>query len=98
MQSFRSRQSSGFLHNNVGLPNPYWDVHYRYALFQQWLPGNEFDTRITVIGNRAFGFRRFNRQGDFRASGSGNLDWDPVQVDPAFVQLAFRIAKRLGPP
>ena len=49
-----------------------------------------------MIGNRAFGFRRFNREGDFRASGSGNLDWSPEQVDPAFVRLAFMIAKRLG--
>jgi len=48
--------------------------------------------RSGVIGNRAFGFRRFNRQGDFRASGSGHLDWDPKQVDPAFVRLAFAIA------
>lgn len=80
----------------MNLPDPYWDVHYRYALFQEWLPGNDFDTRVTVIGNRAFGFRRFNRQGDFRASGSGHLDWDPKQVDPAFIRLAFAIAERLG--
>ena len=28
----------------INLPDPYWDVHHRYALFQQWLPGNDYDT------------------------------------------------------
>ena len=80
----------------IDLPEPYWDTHYRYSLFQQWLPGNEFDTRITVIGDRAFGFRRFNRPGDFRASGSGSIDWDPQKVDPQFVRLGFKISRLLG--
>jgi glutathione synthase/RimK-type ligase-like ATP-grasp enzyme len=66
-----------------------------YALFQEFLPNNSFDTRITVIGNRAFGFRRFNRPGDFRASGSGKLDWDPRAIDLRFVRLAFAVAARL---
>ena len=35
--------------------------------FQEFLPGNAFDTRITAIGNRAFGFLRENRPRDFRA-------------------------------
>jgi glutathione synthase/RimK-type ligase-like ATP-grasp enzyme len=69
--------------------------HKGYALFQEFLDGNDFDTRITVIGNRAFGFRRFNRHGDFRASGSGNIDWTRDGVDPAFVRLAFGTATSL---
>ena len=50
---------------------------------------------MTVIGNRAFAFRRFNRPGDFRASGSGRIDWDPQQIDEEAVRLAFRVARRL---
>jgi hypothetical protein len=102
--SFRSRIKDLLLNLRVRLrpgpalhlPDPYWDVHYRYALFQDWLPGNDFDTRITVIGNRAFGFRRFNRPGDFRASGSGNIDWNPDDVDPQFIRLAFKLSRQLG--
>lgn len=67
-----------------------------YALFQEFLDGNAFDTRITIIGNRAFGFRRFNRPDDFRASGSGNIDYDHEAIDPEFVRLGFRAAERLG--
>ena len=67
-----------------------------YVLFQEFLPGNAFDTRITVIGRRAFGFRRFNRDNDFRASGSGRIDFDPLKVDEGFVRCAFRTAGTLG--
>ncbi|PTB98773.1 hypothetical protein C9993_06425 [Marinobacter sp. Z-F4-2] len=66
-----------------------------YFLAQEFLPGNEFDTRVTIIGNRAFAFRRFNRPGDFRASGSGNIDWNPDAVDDSSVQLAFEVSDAL---
>jgi glutathione synthase/RimK-type ligase-like ATP-grasp enzyme len=60
-----------------------------YALFQDFLPGNEHDTRVTVIGRRAFGFLRWNRRGDFRASGSGQIDYDPDKVDRRCLRIAF---------
>jgi glutathione synthase/RimK-type ligase-like ATP-grasp enzyme len=67
-----------------------------YAYFQEFLPGNAFDTRITVIGQRAFGFLRKNRPDDFRASGSGQLVYDPDQVDKRCVEIAFQVAEKLG--
>ncbi|MCH7557196.1 MAG: hypothetical protein IIB56_07035 [Planctomycetes bacterium] len=73
-----------------------WELHKNYIYSQEFLPANDFDTRITVIRNRAFGFRRFNRPEDFRASGSGNIDYDVSKVDPECVRLGFRIARRLG--
>ena len=57
-----------------------FELQRDYLLVQEFLPGNGFDTRITVIGNRAFGFRRFNRPDDFRASGSGRIDWNPAAI------------------
>lgn len=72
-----------------------WDIHRNYVLFQEFLPDNDYDTRITVIGNRAFGFRRHNRDNDFRASGSGRIDYTRSEVDPAFIGLAFQIADKL---
>ncbi len=71
------------------------EIHHGYALFQEFLPNNDYDNRITIIGKRAFGFRRFNRPGDFRASGSGLIDYDKRYVDEKFVRLAFSVAKRL---
>lgn len=72
-----------------------WELHKNYAFFQEFLPCNDFDTRITVIGNRAFGFRRFNRENDFRASGSGKIDYDPKNIAPEMVRLAFDVTRRL---
>jgi glutathione synthase/RimK-type ligase-like ATP-grasp enzyme len=67
-----------------------------YLLVQEFLPGNDFDTRITVIGHRAFGFRRWNRPGDFRASGSGRIDHRPEPIALDAVRLAFQVAHTLG--
>lgn len=78
------------------LPARSCELHKNYILFQEFIEDNSFDTRITVIGNRAFGFRRFNRPDDFRASGSGKLDMDPAKIDVKSVHLAFDSAKKLG--
>jgi glutathione synthase/RimK-type ligase-like ATP-grasp enzyme len=77
-------------------PEKDWELHKNYVLFQEFLSGNDFDYRIVVIGNRAFGFRRFNRADDFRASGSGNSDTDPSKIDDDAVKLVFQLSKALG--
>ncbi len=67
----------------------------KYVYFQEFVPGNEFDVRVVVIGERAFAFRRFTREGDWRASGSGRLDHDQSQIDRRCIQLGFDVAHRL---
>jgi len=67
-----------------------------YFLAQEFLAGNAFDTRVTVIGDRAFGYRRFNRDDDFRASGSGKADWDPSTIELDAVRLGYEVAAKLG--
>jgi glutathione synthase/RimK-type ligase-like ATP-grasp enzyme len=67
-----------------------------YAYFQDFIPDSQFDTRITVIGNRAFGSIRFVRKGDFRASGSGHNDWNPERVDLGCVRTAFAVTAKIG--
>lgn len=43
---------------------------------QEFLKGNDSDLRITIIGDKyAYGFWRKNRDNDFRASGSGKIDY-----------------------
>jgi glutathione synthase/RimK-type ligase-like ATP-grasp enzyme len=72
------------------------ELQQGYFFVQEFLPANEFDTRVTIIGNRAFAFRRFNRPNDFRASGSGKINWDPADIDLETVRLAFQVAQQLG--
>ncbi len=94
----RFRKSFSYVFNGVypPLPMEYWLPEKNVAYFQQFLQGNEYDTRITVIGDRAFGFRRFNREGDFRASGGGILDYTPSRIDPSFLKIAFDISEKLS--
>ena len=75
--------------------NQFTELQGGYLLLQEFVPANEFDIRATVIGNRGYVFRRFNRPGDFRASGSGRGDWDPTQIDLTAVRLAFEVARAL---
>ena len=77
------------------LPRAWWMPEKGYIYFQEFIPDNTFDTRITVIGDRAFGFVRHNRSGDFRASGSGLLDYDVTNVRLEAVELAFEVCARL---
>lgn len=46
--------------------------HKGYIYFQDFIPNNNYDTRVKVIGNRCAALRRYNRKNDFRASGSGD--------------------------
>jgi hypothetical protein len=63
-------------------------------LVQEFAAGNDFDTRVNVIGERALAFRRGNRPNDFRASGGGRNDTDSG-IDTDVIRLAFRTAQAL---
>lgn len=66
-----------------------------YAYFQDFIPNNTTDTRVTIIGDRAFAFTRGVRPNDFRASGSGDISYDMSKIDPRCVQIAFETVRRL---
>jgi hypothetical protein len=76
--------------------NNFWQKEKNYVLFQKFLPGNDYDTRITIIGDRAFSFRRFNRSNDFRSSGSGKINYDADKIDKEMIKTAFRISQNMG--
>lgn len=67
-----------------------------YVYVQEFIAENTHDTRVTVIGDRAFAFRRMVRPGEFRASGSGMIDHEPRNIDKACVEMACNAAARLG--
>jgi len=76
--------------------SPFWQIQKNYILFQKFLPMNKWDTRMTVIGERAFAFRRMVRDNDFRASGSGLFNYDTTQIDMRCVEIAFDVSKKMG--
>ncbi|MDD4219272.1 MAG: hypothetical protein PHR10_03715 [Sphaerochaetaceae bacterium] len=70
--------------------------HKNYVYFQKYLPDNAWDTRVTIVGSRAFAFRRFVRKNDFRASGSNHYDMSREKIDMRFVEIGFAISQKLG--
>lgn len=66
-----------------------------YAYFQDFIPGNNFDTRVNIIGDRAFAFTRNVRPGDFRASGSGDVVYDVRRINQKCVAIAFEVTRKI---
>lgn len=67
-----------------------------YAYFQDFVPGNKFDIRVIVIGNKAFAVKRMCRPHDFRASGSGDPHYDKQEIDLRCVNMSFKISRDLS--
>jgi hypothetical protein len=66
-----------------------------YVYFQEFIPDNTHDVRITVVGDRAWGFTREVRPGDFRASGSGRIGYDRERIPLECVRIAFEMSAAL---
>lgn len=78
--------------------NREWVNHIEkdYVYFQEFMSNNNFDLRLVVINQeRIFGLKRYNRKGDFKASGSGNMDFLNDNVDELVLQLVLDVSKRL---
>lgn len=67
-----------------------------YAYFQDFIPENNFDTRIIVIGGRAFAITRGVRENDFRASGSGDISYDPSLINIEALKVCFEVNKSIN--
>lgn len=66
-----------------------------YVYFQDFIPFNDHDIRVIVIGDKAFAIKRMARENDFRASGSGTIFYDRDLFDPATIRLAFDVSDKL---
>lgn len=75
--------------------NHYIPCERGYALFQDFIPGNQFDTRVVVIGERAFGLRRYCRENDFRASGSGAIAYEAELISKECLEISFAVTEKL---
>ncbi len=66
-----------------------------YIYFQEFVADKNYDTRITVIGGRALGLKRYTRKNDFRASGSGNMVLNRGEISLECVKSALYWANKL---
>lgn len=66
-----------------------------YIYFQEFIPKNTSDTRVIVIDDKAFAIKRKVRENDFRASGSGEIDYNFQNIDEKCLKIAFEVHKKL---
>ena len=69
----------------------------REFVLQEFVPDLSNDYRITIFYNHYFGVKRFNRPGDFRASGAKKFDFE-VEMDAALLDYAREIRQKLDTP
>lgn len=67
-----------------------------YIYFQEFIPNNDFDVRVIVIGEKAFAIKRLVRANDFRASGSGSIVYDHQEINNDCLEIAFKVNKKAG--
>ena len=66
-----------------------------YIYFQDFIPNNDYDNRIVVMRGKCYAVRRYNRENDFRASGSGNWAFEKELFNLRAIRLALDVAKKL---
>jgi len=81
------------------MPGSRWRLEKGYAYFQEFIP-HEFETRVFVIEDTAWAYRKFPPPGDFRASNSvspgGRWDANPAEIDDRCIRMSFELSERLG--
>lgn len=66
-----------------------------YVYFQDFIPDNDCDIRVVVIGDRAFAIKRMVRGGDFRASGSGSIRYERDEIPEDCIRIAFEVTRNI---
>lgn len=67
------------------------------VVVQDFIPELKHDWKVLVFGNKAFALKRFVRNGDFRASGSGKFDFDEIASEE-LIKFSISIREKLNVP
>ena len=75
---------------STGLKTKYTNLYQKdYVLFQEKVPNMGFDLRVVIVGNSYFGYYRYPKKKDFRASGSGITVKEDIPID--ILHLSMKI-------
>lgn len=66
-----------------------------YAYFQEYVAGFDYDIRVQLVGDRSWAMIRKAREGDFRASGSGQIDFEMLNVPISAIKFSVDVARKL---
>jgi glutathione synthase/RimK-type ligase-like ATP-grasp enzyme len=89
-----------------GIMRLFWATEYArvtgrekgYVYFQDYIPENDSDIRVFVIGDKAYPLKRMVRKNDFRASGSGIYQTGREHFSDDVIRLAFDVCDKLKTP
>lgn len=66
-----------------------------YVYLQEFIPQNDSDYRVIVVKDKAFAIKRYTRPNDFRASGSGYIEYKSELFSEELLNTSFDIASKV---
>lgn len=82
-----------FSHKGLATIYPYFRQKDT-VLLQEFIHDADYDLRIMMIGNKAFGYYRFPKKNDFKASGSGL--YEKKEIPKEALNIAINIRAKLN--
>ena len=67
-----------------------------YIYLQEFIPNENFDLKVVVVGDKLSFIGRNIRKGEFRASGGGDLFFDSSLISKNIIESAFNTSDSLG--
>lgn len=67
-----------------------------YVFLQEFIPNDGYDLKIVVVGDKLSFFGRNIREGEFRASGGGDLFYDKSYITKNIIDSAFKTSDDLN--
>ncbi len=73
-----------------------FNIEKGYVYLQEFVPNDGYDLKIVVVGNKLSFIGRNIREGEFRASGGGDLFYDKNRIIKDVIDSAFKTSDALG--
>lgn len=73
-----------------------FNIERGYVFLQEFIPNDGYDLKIVVVGDKLSFIGRNIRQGEFRASGGGDMFYDKDKVTQNIIDSAFKTSDVLG--
>src|SRR5690554_7250546 len=73
-----------------------FNIERGYVYLQEFIPNDGYDLKIVVVGNKLSFIGRNIREGEFRASGGGDLFYDRNRITKDVIDSAFKTSDALG--
>lgn len=94
VQKIESKSQANRLINQVFSSqgkSTYWPYFRQkeYVLFQTFIPNAKFDLRVIVVGDKLFGYYRYPKKNDYRASGAGI--YEKKGIETKALEIAWQV-------